>query len=76
VQCLGKPVAIIELNKIFVKVSQVGPHFKVALTILQLLRYFDIQLVDPTKPWKSFCAYIFMQSEMFVRIMRSESKDY
>ncbi|KAF6789040.1 cytochrome P450 [Colletotrichum sojae] len=33
--CSGKPVALMELNKVFVK----------------LLRYFDFQLCDPSRPW-------------------------
>ncbi|KAI0534562.1 cytochrome P450 [Xylaria digitata] len=36
-QRLGKPVAMLELNKVFV----------------QLLRYFDFELVNPQAPWKS-----------------------
>lgn len=51
-QCLGKNVAFIELNKIFV----------------ELLRSFDWSIVDSQKPWKSFCAGIFLQSDMWVRV--------
>ncbi|CAK7271319.1 hypothetical protein SEPCBS119000_004539 [Sporothrix epigloea] len=55
-ECLGKNVAMIELNKIFV----------------ELLRRFDIVLVDPTQPWNSTNAAIFIQSDMNVRITRRE----
>ncbi|CAK7568169.1 MAG: hypothetical protein SEPTF4163_006152 [Sporothrix epigloea] len=55
-ECLGKNVAMIELNKIFV----------------ELLRRFDIVLVDPAHPWNSFNAGIFVQSDMHVRITRRE----
>jgi len=37
-QCLGKEVALMELNKVFV----------------ELLRRFDLSVVDPTKPWSDF----------------------
>ncbi|CAK7271321.1 hypothetical protein SEPCBS119000_004540 [Sporothrix epigloea] len=53
-ECPGKMVAMIELNKVLV----------------ELLRRFDIVLVDPTQPWKFFNAVIFMQSDMNVRITR------
>jgi cytochrome P450 len=51
-QCLGKNVAFIELNKIFV----------------ELLRTYDWSIVDSQKPWKSFCAGIFLQRDMWVRV--------
>ncbi|PKS11176.1 hypothetical protein jhhlp_002937 [Lomentospora prolificans] len=50
-QCLGKNVALIELNKVYV----------------ELLRRFDLCVADPTNPWKSFNTGIFMQSEMWIR---------
>ncbi|CAK7271327.1 hypothetical protein SEPCBS119000_004543 [Sporothrix epigloea] len=55
-ECLGKSVAMIELNKVFV----------------ELLRRFDIVLVDPTQPWKYHNVIIFVQSDMHVRITRRE----
>ncbi|EOO00516.1 putative cytochrome p450 protein [Phaeoacremonium minimum UCRPA7] len=55
-QCLGRNVALIELNKIFV----------------ELWRRFDFALVDPTKPWKSICCGIFLQSEYWVRAYKRE----
>ncbi|KIH92465.1 Cytochrome P450 family protein [Sporothrix brasiliensis 5110] len=53
-ECLGKNIAMIELNKVYV----------------ELLRRFDIVLVDPAHPWKSFNAAFFIQSDMNVRITR------
>lgn len=53
-ECLGKNIAMIELNKVYV----------------ELLRRFDIVLVDPARPWKSFNAAFFIQSDMNVRITR------
>lgn len=57
-QCLGKNVALMELNKVFV----------------ELLRHFEFSLVDPTNPWKSMCMGIFSQSEMWLRITRREKR--
>ncbi|KAK3944874.1 cytochrome P450 [Diplogelasinospora grovesii] len=53
-QCLGKNVALIELNKIFV----------------ELLRRYDFSLVDPTNPWYSYSAGIFIQHGLNVRVTR------
>ncbi|KAL0933071.1 cytochrome P450 [Colletotrichum truncatum] len=53
-QCLGKTIALMELNKIFV----------------ELLRRFDFALTDPTKAWSSFSAGIFIQSNLWVRISK------
>ncbi|KAK1635288.1 cytochrome P450 [Colletotrichum phormii] len=53
-QCLGKTVALMELNKVFV----------------ELLRRFDFALVDPAKSWSSFSAGIFIQSDLWVRVQK------
>ncbi|GKT92834.1 pisatin demethylase [Colletotrichum tofieldiae] len=53
-QCLGKTVALMELNKVFV----------------ELLRRFDFSLVDPATPWNSFSAGIFIQSDLLVRVSK------
>ncbi|CCF35303.1 cytochrome P450 86A1 [Colletotrichum higginsianum] len=53
-ECLGKNIAMIELNKVYV----------------ELLRRFDITLLDPSNPWKSFNAAFFIQSEMHVKVTR------
>ncbi|OAA68396.1 benzoate 4-monooxygenase cytochrome p450 [Niveomyces insectorum RCEF 264] len=55
-QCLGKEVALIELNKVFV----------------ELLRRFDFTLVNPSKPWYSINAGIFIQSGLYTKITRVE----
>ncbi|UNI16466.1 hypothetical protein JDV02_002898 [Purpureocillium takamizusanense] len=51
-ECLGKNIAMIELNKVFV----------------ELFRRFDLTLVDPTNPWKSFNAGLFSQSNLNVQV--------
>ncbi|KAI1770582.1 cytochrome P450 [Hypoxylon cercidicola] len=51
-QCLGKPVAMLELNKIFV----------------ELLRYFDFELVNPQSPWKSIDYTLYVVSDFWVRV--------
>lgn len=49
-QCLGKTLAMMELNKIFV----------------ELLRNFDFNIVNPLSPVRSVCFGIFFQSEMWL----------
>ncbi|OLN87613.1 Pisatin demethylase 25 [Colletotrichum chlorophyti] len=53
-ECLGKNIAMIELNKVYV----------------ELLRRFDFTLLDPTNPWKSFNAAFFIQSDLHVKVTR------
>jgi len=50
-QCLGRPVALMELNKVFVK----------------LLTQFDLAVCDPTRPWMVKNPGIFNQSDFWVR---------
>ncbi|TGO42578.1 hypothetical protein BHYA_0007g00800 [Botrytis hyacinthi] len=49
--CSGKNIAMMEMGKVLV----------------ELFRRFDISLVNPTKPWKSFSAGAYIQSDLFVR---------
>ncbi|KAF2007088.1 cytochrome P450 [Amniculicola lignicola CBS 123094] len=56
--CLGKTVAYIELNKIFV----------------ELLRHFDFELLNPGKPWRSVNYNLFLQDEMWLRVTEREGK--
>ncbi|KAF7538220.1 hypothetical protein G7Z17_g12677 [Cylindrodendrum hubeiense] len=56
-QCLGRPVALMELNKIYV----------------ELLRRFDFSLCDPTNPWKVFNCGIFSQSELWMRVSTTDA---
>ncbi|KAK5659310.1 hypothetical protein OQA88_1403 [Cercophora sp. LCS_1] len=51
-ECLGKTIALIELNKVFV----------------ELLRRFDFSIVDPFAPFKTTDASLSVQSEEWVRI--------
>ncbi|ETN45928.1 uncharacterized protein HMPREF1541_00110 [Cyphellophora europaea CBS 101466] len=51
-QCLGKSVAALELNKV----------------IFELLRRYQITLVNPTQPWVSSCYGIHLQRDMWVTI--------
>jgi cytochrome P450 len=55
-KCLGQPVALMELNKVFV----------------ELLRRFDIAIVDPSKPWSSDSRGIFLQKNFWVRVTERE----
>jgi cytochrome P450 len=76
--CLGRSVALIELNKIFVEVcfrmvnaaGIFGGLMMLLLTVwVQFLRNFDWTLIDPTHPWNSVCYAIFVMSDMWVRVM-------
>ncbi|KAI1075518.1 putative benzoate 4-monooxygenase cytochrome P450 [Whalleya microplaca] len=51
-RCLGIPIALMNLNKIFV----------------ELFRRYDIELVNAQNPWSSICFGIFFQKDFNVRI--------
>ncbi|PVH84007.1 cytochrome P450 [Cadophora sp. DSE1049] len=51
-QCLGRPIAWMELNK----------------CVFELFRHFDFQIVDPANPWKSHNCGLWLQSEMWLRV--------
>ncbi|RDA94984.1 hypothetical protein CP533_0162 [Ophiocordyceps camponoti-saundersi (nom. inval.)] len=59
-QCLGRNVALMELNKIFV----------------ELLRRFDFCLVNPLRPWVSSNCGMFMQSEFWIKAYRRCEGDF
>ncbi|KAF3025033.1 hypothetical protein E8E14_014341 [Neopestalotiopsis sp. 37M] len=50
--CLGKALALLELNKIFV----------------ELLRAFDFQIADPEKPWKRESAATYFVKDFVARV--------
>jgi len=82
-ECLGKTVATIELNKVYVEVSPCAADRrlfcveikKVLILGKQLLRRFDFTLVDPTHPWNSYNAAVFIQSDMNVMVTKREGLD-
>jgi cytochrome P450 len=50
-QCLGKGVALMEFNKVFVEASQFfSVHIQQKLTISQLLRRFNFSIIRPDRP--------------------------
>ncbi|EXJ66480.1 uncharacterized protein A1O5_10632 [Cladophialophora psammophila CBS 110553] len=51
-QCMGRPISMMELHKVFV----------------ELLRNFDIQIMYPHSPIKTFNVNLFLQSDMWVRV--------
>ncbi|KAI9717488.1 MAG: hypothetical protein M1828_007188 [Chrysothrix sp. TS-e1954] len=55
-KCLGKAMAMMELNKI----------------IFELFRNFDIVIANPYRPWKSVCHGIFFQEDFNVFISAAE----
>ncbi|OTA01466.1 cytochrome P450 [Trichoderma parareesei] len=54
--CLGRTIALIELNKIFV----------------ELIRRFDFTVCDPDKPWKVFNHGVFSQSQLWMHVTRTK----
>jgi cytochrome P450 len=56
-RCLGRNIALLELNKI----------------VTEVVRNFDFTAVDPTKPFKSIDAGIQVQSGMWMRASRVKS---
>jgi cytochrome P450 len=50
--CIGKNLAILEVHK----------------TVVELLRNFEISIVNPEKPWKSHNALMFLQSDFKAKI--------
>ncbi|KIX08762.1 uncharacterized protein Z518_03419 [Rhinocladiella mackenziei CBS 650.93] len=57
-QCLGKSVAMIELNKVYV----------------ELLRRFEFTLLDPLNVWQTRCYGIHLQKDMWVAVKRRAPK--
>ena len=68
--CLGKPIAMMELNKAIVEVSShlFIPIFGIPQTRQQLLRRFDLQLVDPKSPWHETDVYITFVHGLYVKV--------
>lgn len=56
-RCLGVPIALMNLNKLFV----------------ELLRRYDIETINPHKPWHSECYGIFFQRDFNVRISHRQA---
>jgi hypothetical protein len=71
-ECLGKNVAMIELNKAYVEVRRTPIRCLLDKSKPgeQLLRRFDLTLIDPTNPWTSFNAAFFIQRDYNVRLTR------
>ena len=57
--CLGKSVAVIELNKIFV----------------ELLRRFEFSLMQPEDGWRGGACYgVFFQKDLWVTVRKRDMK--
>jgi hypothetical protein len=68
-RCLGKSIAFVELNKVFVQVrrDRHSKSFK-KLTPRQLLRNFDFTVLNPIAPMKTRCNGIYLQKDIFVQV--------
>ncbi|KAK2758974.1 hypothetical protein FQN54_003072 [Arachnomyces sp. PD_36] len=77
-KCLGMPTASIAMNKILVEVSTGKTRRGYVDIVLrannglvsQLLRRFDISVVNPTRPWTSLCYGAFFQKDFNVTVTR------
>ena len=74
-QCLGKNIAHLELNKVFVEVSL----FQSAASdpnkyLRQLLRKFEFTVVNPAEPWESFNAGLRIHKNMWMVVTKRESR--
>lgn len=71
--CLGRVMALIEINKILVEVSTIiVPPIDIigaiTLGIVQLLRSFDFQVRDPENPWRRESTLSFFIKDFFARV--------
>lgn len=68
--CLGKGVALMELNKVFVAVSIVRSKISEMLEadMQQLLRRYDLALVNPVNTVNTKCHQLHVQKDMHVRV--------
>ncbi|KAK8066277.1 hypothetical protein PG997_013024 [Apiospora hydei] len=57
-ECLGKKIALIELDKVF----------------FELFRRFDMVLVDPTSPWKTKSCRLWVTTDMYVKVERRNAQ--
>ncbi|KAJ8112192.1 hypothetical protein ONZ43_g5445 [Nemania bipapillata] len=56
-QCPGKPVAFMELSKVY----------------FELLRAFNFQVANPTNPWKSWSSVVPVEEDMWVIVSEAEN---
>lgn len=74
--CAGKPLAQMELHKVYFEVSpshgfghlMVSRRFNMILMKMKLFRYFDFQLVNPARPWKSEVWTIWIEKDFMVQV--------
>lgn len=71
-RCLGKPIAMMNLNKLIAEVYLYALDIQIAVAnTSQLLRRYDIQCVNNQQPMKTRCCGFFFQSDFHVRITRA-----
>lgn len=77
-QCPGKPVALMELNKVYfeVRVCIIREHVTLTKVVAQLLRAFDFQVASPTSPWKSRSYSVFVEQDMWVKVSEAAKIDW
>jgi cytochrome P450 len=65
--CLGKNIALMELNKVFIEVGNMMKMFSDLLIFWKLLRRFDFGLANPVQTMKTKCHQLHVQRDFFVR---------
>lgn len=71
-RCLGKPIAMMNLNKLIAEVYFSAVEIQTSIANMsQLLRRYDIQCVNNQQPMKTRCCGFFFQSDFYVRITRA-----
>lgn len=68
-QCLGKPIAWLEVTKTIFEVGNAWKAAVIMLTCLQFMRHFDWALAQPDNPWRSTNYNgIWVQEQMWVLV--------
>lgn len=72
--CAGKPLAFMELGKVFFEVSLPELsiiQINILLTQFQLLCAFDFQIVNPQNPMISSSAVLFIDKSFYLKVMET-----
>lgn len=72
-QCLGKTIAYMELNKIFVEVRRLCLSSRKNIRtdlVTQLLRRFDFAVVKPQEPLNLYDAAFWVTTDFWLRVTR------
>lgn len=73
--CLGKPVAYLQMNKLYVQVSDTDTLLKKIKILIywQLLRNFNFEAINTINPMASLNFNLWLQCDLWVRVTERES---